>query len=83
MSTLGQGTRCLWVSARYSCPFSAVRLGGPGRSAVHDIDASPGGYSGRSAANAGRILGIVATLMLLGVLALALFGGVPASGPNP
>jgi hypothetical protein len=56
---------------------------GTGRSAVHEIDARPGTLSGRSAANAGRVLGIVATLMLLGVLALAVFGGAPTSNPNP
>jgi hypothetical protein len=56
---------------------------GTGRSAVRDIDARPGAYRGRGAANAGRILGIFATLMLLGVLALAVFGGVPSSGPTP
>jgi hypothetical protein len=54
-----------------------------GRSVVRDIDASPGTYSGHLAANAGRILGIVATFVLLSFLGIAVFGGVSATGPNP
>jgi hypothetical protein len=45
-----------------------------GRRAVREIDASPGRYSGREKANAGRIMGLIGTILLvLGVLAIAAF----------
>ncbi len=41
-----------------------------GRRAVREIDAAPGRYSGREKANAGRIMGLIGTILLvLGVLA--------------
>ena len=39
-----------------------------GAKAVKEIDASPGTYSGRSEANAGKIMGIVGTVLLVVVL---------------
>lgn len=43
-----------------------------GRRAVREIDASPGRYSDREKANAGRIMGIIGTVLLaLGVVAIA------------
>jgi hypothetical protein len=48
-------------------PFAWV-IGGR---AVREIDASPGRYRGREKANAGRIMGIIGTVLLaLGVLAI-------------
>jgi hypothetical protein len=45
-----------------------------GRRAVREIDAAPGRYSGREKANAGRIMGLVGTILLaVGVLAVAAF----------
>lgn len=42
-----------------------------GGSAVKEIDASPYAYSGRSEANAGRIMGIVGTVLIaVGVVAV-------------
>jgi uncharacterized membrane protein YjgN (DUF898 family) len=44
-----------------------------GAKAVREIDASPGSYSGRDRAQAGRILGIIGSVLLvLGVLAIIL-----------
>jgi hypothetical protein len=42
-----------------------------GSTAVKEIDAAPGTWSGRETANAGRIIGIVATVLL--VLSVVLF----------
>ena len=39
-----------------------------GAKAVKEIDANPGAYSGRSEANAGKIMGIVGTVLLILVL---------------
>ena len=45
-----------------------------GGRAVREIDANPGMYGGRDQANAGRIMGIVGTVLLvLGFLALVVF----------
>lgn len=45
-----------------------------GGRAVREIDASPGRYRGREKANAGRIMGIIGTVLLaLGVLVIAAF----------
>lgn len=57
-----------------------------GSRAVREIDASPGSYSGRELASAGRIMGIVGTgLLALGILAviafLALVVGVATTSP--
>jgi hypothetical protein len=64
-------------------PFAWV-IGGR---AVRDIDASGGAVGGRGSANAGRILGIVGSILLgisvivlLGVLSLVVVGGVTQSG---
>ena len=47
-----------------------------GGKAVKEIDANPGAYSGRDQAQAGRIMGIVGTVLLvLGILAMILFFG--------
>ncbi len=49
-------------------PFAWV-MGGK---AVREIDANPSAYGGRSSANAGRIMGIIGTILLiLGVVAIA------------
>ncbi len=49
-----------------------------GAKAVKEIDANPAAYSGRSEANAGKIMGIVGTcllvLVLLGAIALIIIG---------
>lgn len=51
-------------------PFAWV-IGGR---AVREIDASPGTYSGRELANAGRIMGIIGTVLLIvGILAVIAF----------
>jgi hypothetical protein len=43
-----------------------------GRRSVKEIDASPGRYSGRDKANAGKIMGLIGTILLaLGLLAIA------------
>jgi hypothetical protein len=47
-------------------PFAWVM----GNRAVREIDASRGGFGGRTEANIGRILGIVATVLLIGGLLL-------------
>ncbi len=62
-------------------PFAWV-IGGR---AVREIDAEPGRYAGRDRANAGRIMGIIGTVLLvLGVVALigiiALIVAVPSGG---
>jgi hypothetical protein len=45
-----------------------------GHKAVKEIDANPGAYGGRSEANAGKIMGIVGTvLLILGLLAITAF----------
>jgi hypothetical protein len=45
-----------------------------GRRAVREIDAEPGRYSGRDKANAGKIMGMIGTILLaLGVLAIGAF----------
>ncbi len=45
-----------------------------GAKAVKEIDANPGRYGGRSEANAGKIMGIVGTcLLVLALLALTAF----------
>ena len=63
------GTFICFVPALLS-PF-AWWLGGK---AVKEIDAAPQQYTGRSEASAGRILGIIGTVLLaLGVLAFAFF----------
>lgn len=53
-------------------PFAWVM----GNKALREIDANPGRVDGRSEVNAGRILGIIGTVLLgLGILAaVALFG---------
>jgi hypothetical protein len=49
-----------------------------GAKAVKEIDANPAAYSGRSEANAGKIMGIIGTcllvLVLIGVVALIILG---------
>jgi hypothetical protein len=43
-----------------------------GRRSVREIDAAPGRYSGRDKANAGKIMGMIGTILLaLGVVAIA------------
>jgi hypothetical protein len=45
-----------------------------GRRSVREIDSAPGRYSGREKANAGRIMGLIGTILLvLGVLAITAF----------
>ncbi len=52
-----------------------------GNGVVRDIDASPGTYSNRGAAQAGRICGIVATvLLLLGLIAVVMLVAAGSSG---
>ncbi len=52
-----------------------------GHQVVTEIDRSPGRYSGRSAAEAGRTLGIIGTVLLaLGGLFVVLVAGVAATG---
>lgn len=49
-----------------------------GAKAVKDIDANPGAYSGRGEANAGKIMGIIGTCLLvvavIGIVALIIIG---------
>lgn len=60
-----------------------------GRRAVREIDAQPGRYEGRSQAQAGYVMGVIATvLVVLGVVALigllAVFVGVAVNeAPSP
>lgn len=62
------------VACGVVAPFAWV-IGGR---AVREIDASPGTYGGRSEANAGRILGIVGSVLLalavVGILLLVVLG---------
>ena len=62
---------------RRADPARARRLDPRGK-AVKEIDANPAAYSGRGEANAGKIMGIVGTcllvLVLLGVVALIIIG---------
>ncbi len=52
-----------------------------GGKAVKEIDASPQTFSGRDQAQAGRIMGIIGTVLLvLGLLAIALLIGLGMSG---
>ena len=45
-----------------------------GRKAVREIDATPGRYAGRDKAQAGKIMGIIGSVLLaLGVLAIIAF----------
>ncbi len=61
----------------FAAPF-AWRIGAK---AVREIDAQPGVYSGRDQANAGKIMGIIGTVLLaLGVLALIAFIAIAAIG---
>ena len=55
-----------------------------GAKAVREIDAEPGRYGGRDQANAGRIMGIIGTVLLVvGVLSLAgIIALAIASSPN-
>lgn len=55
-----------------------------GRRAVREIDAAPGRYSGREKANAGRLMGLIGTILLVvGVLAVtALIVLLVAIAPN-
>jgi uncharacterized membrane protein YjgN (DUF898 family) len=55
-----------------------------GAKAVREIDASPGSYSGRDRAQAGKILGIIGSVLLvLGVLAIiGLFALAASSDPS-
>jgi hypothetical protein len=55
-------------------PFAWVM----GRSALREIDASNGGYGGRGAANAGYILGIIGTVLLVFGILIVLFAIVLA-----
>lgn len=54
-----------------------------GNRALREIDANPGAYQGRSEANAGRICGIIATVLLILVVVLMVvavtFGIIAAS----
>ncbi|MFC4783032.1 DUF4190 domain-containing protein [Nocardioides sp. MAHUQ-72] len=57
-----------------------------GARAVREIDAEPGRYGGRDQANAGRIMGIIGTvllglgvLLIIGVIALAVAGTTSSS----
>jgi uncharacterized membrane protein YjgN (DUF898 family) len=68
------------VACQILGPFAWVM----GNRVVAEIDASGGAYGGRDTANIGRILGIVATVLLgLTILALVFFivvaGGLAAS----
>jgi hypothetical protein len=62
-----------------------------GRKAVAEIDANPGRYGGRDKANAGKIMGMIGTILLavgvlLVVLAIVLVAAYPDSGtttPEP
>ncbi len=62
-----------------------------GRKAVAEIDANPGRYGGRDKANAGKIMGMIGTILLavgvvLVVLAIVLVAAYPDGGtttPQP
>jgi hypothetical protein len=55
-----------------------------GNRVVREIDASGGGWGGRTEANIGRILGIVVTLLMIAAFVLVVlvfvFGGLIAAG---
>jgi hypothetical protein len=60
-----------------------------GAKAVREIDANPGMYGGRDQANAGRIMGIIGTVLLaigvvllIGLIALAIVGTATSSGTS-
>ena len=60
-----------------------------GAKAVHEIDANPGMYGGRDQANAGRIMGIIGTVLLaigvvllIGLVTLAIVGSATSSGTS-
>lgn len=60
-------------------PFAWV-IGGR---AVKEIDANPGRYGGRDQAQAGRIMGIIGTvLLILGLIGIVLFIGLIAAGTS-
>lgn len=60
-------------------PFAWV-IGGR---TVREVDAEPGRWSGREAANAGRIMGVVGTVLLvLGLLALGALIAVLIASPD-
>jgi hypothetical protein len=59
-----------------------------GRKSVAEIDANPGRYGGRDKANAGKIMGIIGTVLLVlgivGIIAIiGLFAAVPDSTSQP
>jgi len=58
------------VACGVAAPFAWVM----GNRVVREIDASGGTLGGRSNANVGRILGIVATVLMVGTLVLGLLG---------
>jgi hypothetical protein len=58
------------VACGIAAPFAWVM----GNRVVREIDASGGTLGGRSNANVGRILGIVATVLMFGTLVLGLLG---------
>jgi hypothetical protein len=51
------------------CAPFAWSIGGK---AIREIDANPSAYTGRSEANAGKIMGIVGSCLLIGMLAFVL-----------
>ena len=55
-----------------------------GRKSVAEIDANPGRYGGRDKANAGKIMGIIGTVLLaLGIVAIiAIIGLIAAAAPD-
>ena len=65
--------RWCWASSAWSASRSAAASrwcsrrspGRSGASAVREIDAAPGRYGGRDQANAGRIMGIIGTVLLV------------------
>ncbi|MGA8211278.1 MAG: DUF4190 domain-containing protein [Nocardioidaceae bacterium] len=78
------------VSLVLACGYGVGLLGSPvalvlGRRAMRDIDASQGALGGRGMAQAGLILGIVGTvlLVLLVVAAVVLFGLFAGSTTGP
>ena len=59
-----------------------------GRKSVREIDANPGRFGGRDKANAGKIMGIIGTVLLiigiLGIIAIiALIVTIPDSPSSP
>jgi phosphotransferase system glucose/maltose/N-acetylglucosamine-specific IIC component len=57
---------CAWVLCGLCAPFAWVM----GSNALKEIDANPTAYSNRSAVQAGRILGMVYSILVLVGLAL-------------